>query len=139
MEPFQSRVVEEKRDLDEKIAKLETFIQEGTYQSLPSDERGRLAYQLSVMNEYSNVLAERINAFGPLKFTVRVNGLEKKITEQKLRYEDLVVLAGYSSESTPSCTYGYIGEQKAGGILHSGDTLHIVGNESFTIVYTGNA
>ena len=139
MLPFQSIVIAERRDLDDKIAKLETFIQVGTYQSLPSDERGRLASQLAVMKEYSSILDERILAFGPLEFVVMVNGKNVKIADPRLSYEDLVELAGYPHGAMPSCTYGYFGEKNAGGILSSGDTLAIVGNEYFNIVNTGNA
>jgi len=137
MQPFQSRVIAERRDLDAKIAKLQTFIQEGTYQSLPSDERGRLAHQLAVMKEYSEILTQRIHAFGPLEFVIMVNGEHKRLKEPRLSYEQLVELAGLTGN--PSCTYGYIGEQNAGGIFCPGDTLQIVGNEHFSIVHTGNA
>jgi len=118
MQPFQSRVIVERRDLDAKITKLQNFIDGGTYQSLPSDERSRLAYQLSVMEEYSYILGERILAFGPLEFDIMVNGKHEKLKELRLSYEQLVQLAGLTGN--PSCTYGYIGERNSGGILLPG-------------------
>lgn len=63
--PHQQRVVDEKAELDTKIEKLTAFIQPSNaiFQGLPNAEAGRLVYQLSIMDEYSRVLAERIAAF----------------------------------------------------------------------------
>lgn len=63
--PHQQRVVDEKKELDEKISKLTAFVQPSneTFRSLPNKEAGRLVYQLSIMYEYSQVLGDRIGAF----------------------------------------------------------------------------
>lgn len=62
--PHQARVVEEKAELDAKIAKLADFIVfSSTYKSLGSDEKDRLNRQHAAMRTYSGVLRERIEAF----------------------------------------------------------------------------
>ena len=63
MAPHQERVVVEKRELDEKLAKLDAFGRTDFYETLPADEQGRLNRQHSVMEEYSRILGERIAAF----------------------------------------------------------------------------
>jgi hypothetical protein len=63
MEAYQQRVVSEKSDLDEKTAKLGEFIKSDKFDELPEDERERLARQHDCMEEYSEVLGERITAF----------------------------------------------------------------------------
>jgi hypothetical protein len=63
MQEYQQRVVEEKKALDEKIARLKVFIGTPTFAGLDAEEQARLWRQLKVMAEYSSVLAERIAAF----------------------------------------------------------------------------
>ncbi len=65
MEAHQERVVVEKRDLDEKIAALNVFINITNliYEKLPQDEQNRLRSQLDVMQEYSAILKDRIANF----------------------------------------------------------------------------
>ncbi|MFN9435251.1 MAG: crAss001_48 related protein [Planctomycetota bacterium] len=63
MAPHQERVVQEKKELDEKLAKLDAFGRTDFYRTLPADEQGRLNRQHSVMEEYSRILGERIAAF----------------------------------------------------------------------------
>jgi hypothetical protein len=53
----------EAKDLDEKIERLRQFSKGEVFGSLPTEERLRLARQLSHMNAYSHVLHERIEAF----------------------------------------------------------------------------
>ncbi len=65
LEPHQQRVVDEKRELDERIAKLHAFQSNPIFKSLPPAEIGRLYRQENAMREYSAVLAERIQAFPP--------------------------------------------------------------------------
>lgn len=63
--PHQERVVTEKSELDEKIAKLYTFVGSPTFKQIVPDltEQARLNRQLDVMHEYSNILGWRIAAF----------------------------------------------------------------------------
>jgi len=63
MQPHQQRVVDEKRELDEKLTKLDAFGRTELFASLPADEQGRLNSQHSLMERYSAVLGERIAAF----------------------------------------------------------------------------
>lgn len=63
MQPHQERVVAEKTDLDGKIERLTTFIHGKIYSNLDGLEQDRLNRQLRYMNDYSNVLGERIAAF----------------------------------------------------------------------------
>jgi len=63
MQPHQQRVVDEKQELDTKLDKLTVFLKGDLFESLPDDEQDRLAKQLGIMSEYSNILAERIAHF----------------------------------------------------------------------------
>lgn len=63
MDLYQERVVAEKKELDERLAKLLGFFQTGLFESLPADERARLRSQARFMDGYSAVLGERIDAF----------------------------------------------------------------------------
>lgn len=63
MRDFQRRVVDERTQLDAKLAKLGAFLQADTCAKLPQAEQDRLRRQLKAMTEYSLVLAERIDNF----------------------------------------------------------------------------
>lgn len=61
--PYQQRVIVEKQELDDKITKLLAFTKGEIYRKLPADERDRLRRQFRLMDEYSEVLGERIDVF----------------------------------------------------------------------------
>ena len=63
MQPFQSRVVDEKTELDVKLEQLKEFTVGDTFSSLPIEEQERLQRQSSIMQDYSDVLQERIDNF----------------------------------------------------------------------------
>lgn len=63
MEPYQERVVEEKRGVDKLLGKLKVFTTSVVFSKLPGEEQGRLNRQHSIMEDYSAVLGERIKAF----------------------------------------------------------------------------
>lgn len=63
MKPHQQRVVEEKAELDAKLAKLKEFFGTDLYVSLDREEQRRLSHQHTVMTMYSDVLGMRIVAF----------------------------------------------------------------------------
>lgn len=65
MQAHQLRVVEEKKELDERIEALYDFIVvfQGFFETLPKDEQGRLKRQLEIMKQYSEILEERIKHF----------------------------------------------------------------------------
>lgn len=64
LQPHQQRVVQEHRDLTEKINKLGAFIEGPLFLSVPPAERARLACQKAAMCCYAEVLEQRICAFG---------------------------------------------------------------------------
>jgi hypothetical protein len=63
MAPHQERVIAEKVELDEKLAKLMAFFETEVFDGLVADERERLSKQAEYMQLYSDVLGERIAAF----------------------------------------------------------------------------
>lgn len=64
MQPHQQRVVDEKAELDSRHDKLRAFLMGEMVKTLPADEHERLSRQYSIMIQYSNVLGERIAAWG---------------------------------------------------------------------------
>lgn len=60
---YQVRIAAEKVELDKKRSKLITFIQSAAFEALDTQERGRLTRQLTIMDDYSAVLGERLCAF----------------------------------------------------------------------------
>ena len=84
--PHQQRVLDEKRELDEKLQKLTAFISSEKFSTIVQDEaeRGRLVCQEETMKDYSAILAERIEAFGAAPITLPVvdpgpDSLEREI------------------------------------------------------------
>lgn len=63
MQPHQQRVVDERAELDDKLTKLNTFIDGAMFGTLDADERDRLKQQAATMAMYSDILSERIAAF----------------------------------------------------------------------------
>jgi hypothetical protein len=66
MQPHQQRVIDEKKELDDKLERLLAFIGEGNgpiFSTLVAEEQQRLTTQARIMKEYSDILADRINAF----------------------------------------------------------------------------
>jgi hypothetical protein len=62
--PHQQRVLDEKRELDERLSKLDAFILDNPlFTKLPPDEQERLARQSKAMAVYSGILDERIACF----------------------------------------------------------------------------
>lgn len=61
--PHQLRVVAEKQELDDKIAKLTEFIDGPIMPTADRDEQHRLIEQRGHMQAYSGVLERRISAF----------------------------------------------------------------------------
>lgn len=63
MEDYQKRVIDEKKELDSKIEKLNSFFETATYNSMEYDDRKLLLDQSDAMSKYSEILEERINKF----------------------------------------------------------------------------
>jgi hypothetical protein len=62
-DPYQQRVVDEKKDLDDKRAKLLSFFNTDLFRGLDQAEKDRLRTQHSIMGVYSEILHQRISAF----------------------------------------------------------------------------
>ena len=64
MQPYQERVVEEKRELDEKAHKLSDFIGNNPlFDNIAPDEQELMKEQCETMWEYSEILGKRIDGF----------------------------------------------------------------------------
>ncbi len=63
MKPHQERVVTEKQELDAKLEKLAAFIIGDIFPTLPDAEQSQLQRQRNAMEDYSEILGERITAF----------------------------------------------------------------------------
>ena len=65
MQSYQQRVVTEKEELDTKIQALTAFAKSAAFSAtVPEAEQRRMLRQLVVMQDYSRILGERIDAFG---------------------------------------------------------------------------
>lgn len=64
MEAFQQRLIDEHKNLQEKISKLDEFIFSGRVLKTSPAEQVRLRLQLKFMELYAEVLNDRISAFG---------------------------------------------------------------------------
>lgn len=60
---YRSRVTIERANLHGNIERLAKFLDTETYYLLPKEEQKRLVRQLHIMNDYREVLDERIAAF----------------------------------------------------------------------------
>jgi hypothetical protein len=63
MKPHEERVLEEKRELDVKIDMLNGFFQTAVHTRLSRTEQCRLNQQIIIMEMYSRILDDRIQAF----------------------------------------------------------------------------
>ena len=63
MEDFQERVMVEKLQLDDRLKRLEEFIESKVFPTLTPAEQERLMHQSHLMEGYSNILGERIENF----------------------------------------------------------------------------
>ena len=63
LQPHQQRVVTENQELDDKLMKLEAFFRGTIYPTLSQGECDRLSRQAAAMQQYSDILGERIAAF----------------------------------------------------------------------------
>ena len=121
--PHQQRVLDEKRELDERLAKLEAFILDNPiWQTLDGDEKDRLARQARAMAQYSQVLDERIAAFSvPLELPVLDPGpdaLEREIAAKATapRVTPADIEAEIASEHYFTAREGVLGMLAADGV-----------------------
>lgn len=66
MEAYQERVIEEKKELDSKLFKLESFLSTEESQKLLPEDVLLLVAQGKAMKEYSTILEQRIVRFSLL-------------------------------------------------------------------------
>jgi len=64
MEPYQQRVIDERRELFDRLEKLKFFIDGKLFIELPESEKIRMKLQADYMAMYLSVLDERILNFG---------------------------------------------------------------------------
>ena len=67
LQPHEQRVVAEKNEVSDRLAKLLSFFQGPVFQKLGEAERSRLRNQARFMDGYAAVLEERIDAFSAEK------------------------------------------------------------------------
>jgi hypothetical protein len=63
MDSYQERVIEEHKELDLKITKLELFLQTEMYEKLLRTPKELLILQYAYMQNYRNILERRIALF----------------------------------------------------------------------------
>ena len=63
MQTHQQRVVDEQKELGDKLDKLSTFFSNPIFATLPVEEQMRLEQQKHFMHGYNEVLKSRIEAF----------------------------------------------------------------------------
>jgi hypothetical protein len=63
MEDYQTRVIEEKDELDNKRAKLDVFIEGDIFPTLKTRDQDLLVKQTNAMSQYSKILQKRIERF----------------------------------------------------------------------------
>lgn len=61
MEDFKKRLIVEREELDDKLAKLEAFIGSPRFENLDERNRELLVSQCGAMRQYSDILNERIS------------------------------------------------------------------------------
>lgn len=66
LRPHEQRVVDEKYELDFRIAALTQFFVSSMFANVNTEEQTRLQAQCSAMKVYSDILADRIAAFPPI-------------------------------------------------------------------------
>jgi len=63
MKTFQHRVLHEKSELKFRHKKLQEFFATDTFNTLPVEEQERLLRQSKIMQDYIDILSDRIEAF----------------------------------------------------------------------------
>lgn len=63
MNDWQQRVIDEKRELCERLAKLRQFFVTTAFAEMDSESRELMKRQAKIMQNYTNVLNERIKRF----------------------------------------------------------------------------
>lgn len=59
--PHQQRVIDEEKELNDKVSKLNNFIASELFKAVDSKEQDLLYQQFNAMSTYHNILKQRIN------------------------------------------------------------------------------
>lgn len=59
--PHQQRVIDEEKELNDKVSKLNNFIASELFKAVDSKEQNLLYQQFNAMSTYHNILKQRIN------------------------------------------------------------------------------
>jgi hypothetical protein len=62
-EPHVQRVLDEKAQLEDRIAKLDKFIDDPAFKAIPAAHQKLLLQQAAVMKDYSTILNQRLALF----------------------------------------------------------------------------
>ena len=63
MEAYQMRVVDEHRELTEKLTRLQNFLVSSRFSEVPPPEQKRMRSQSAAMETYAEILKQRIEHF----------------------------------------------------------------------------
>jgi len=63
MQEYQQRVLDEKVELDDKLGRLQKFLDSSTFKTVDPAEQERLKNQAAAMKQYSDILADRLAHF----------------------------------------------------------------------------
>lgn len=61
--PHQQRVIDEQKELLDKISKLRYFLEMDFFKTLSEEDQKDLEHQESIMLDYNNILLKRISKF----------------------------------------------------------------------------
>jgi len=63
MQDYQQRVIDDKKEIDVKLEVLRVFTRGDTFSALPKEEQDRMSRQGWAMENYSDILGDRIKSF----------------------------------------------------------------------------
>ena len=91
MQEHELRVIEEEKELSEKIKKLTSFMGTETFQQIGSFNQKHLREQLNHMFGYKNILKERISRFDDEEFEIEYSysGYVRESGSLKIRAKNL--------------------------------------------------
>lgn len=93
LQPHQQRVVNEKAELDDRLSKLQAFVENPKFISIDTGEQRRLLEQRNIMLAFSDILGDRIAAFAP------TDALTKAVADCNKLRSALAVLIGASTKA----------------------------------------
>jgi len=104
MEAYQQRVVDEKKELDERLGKLADFLWTPTFKALPGPERFRLIAQSELMQQLSMILGQRIAAFNVEPKVERAEDVERRAMMQRIKDLEQQLFDAYDEQTSTYLT-----------------------------------